>query len=109
MNGQDAEDLFSSPGETDDTASPIPLLSDTVQDELEQPNLAEILCAVHMCTASVKTLKDQIGGLWKEVSFLGQDLQKIWERTTAVESRVSNIEDKLLPIARDAQAAHQLA
>lgn len=38
---------------------------------------------------------------------LRQDLQEIQERT-AVESRVSDLEDKLPPLAREAHVAHQL-
>lgn len=62
-----------------------------------------------MCTALVNTLKDQFGGLREEVSLVRQDLQKIREKTTAVESRVSDIKDKLPPLAREAWAAKQLA
>lgn len=61
-----------------------------------------------MCMASVNTLKYQFGGL-REEALLCQDLQKIWERMTAVESRVSDIDNKLPPLAREARMANQLA
>lgn len=64
---------------------------------------------MHVCTASVNTLKEQFGGVREDVSLLRQDLQKIRERTTAVESRVSEIEDKLTPVALEPHAAYQLA
>lgn len=55
--------MLSSHNAYDEIDSQTPLPTDTIQDEPEQPTLAEILCAVHMCTASVNTLKDQFGGL----------------------------------------------
>lgn len=71
--------------------------------ELQNPTLAEILRAVHKCTASVNTLQERLGGLKEEVSLIRKDLQKIRERTTATESRISDIEDKLPPLIRDSQ------
>lgn len=82
--------------------------SDPVLDEPEQPTLAEKLQSVHMCTASGNTIKDQFHCLWEEVSLLRQDLQKIRERTIAVESRVNDIKDKR-PLLVQAHTAHQLA
>lgn len=67
-------------------------------DESFQPTLEDILQAVQKCTASVDDLKE-LGGL-REVSLLRQDLQKIRERTTVVEGRISDLEDQLpsLPV-----------
>ena len=67
-----------------------------------QPTLADILQAVNKCTASVDTIKEQFG-------LLRQDMQKIRERTTAVESRVSEVEDQMHPMAQDTRAALQMA
>lgn len=50
---------------------------DVEDDEADQPTLADILRGIHKCTASVDTLKKNF-------------LQKIQERTTAVEGRVSD-------------------
>lgn len=66
-----------------------------VEEETEQPTLADILRAVHKCTASVNTLQEQFGGLKEELGLIRHDFQKIRERTTAVEGRVSDVEDKL--------------
>lgn len=57
----------------------------------------------------VNTTKEQFGSNAKEVSLLRQDLQKIRECTTAVESRVSEIEDQVPPLARDTNSAYQMA
>lgn len=60
-------------------------------------------------------MKEQFGGM-QEVSLLQQDLQKIRERTTTVESRVSEIDDQIrkigrsnTPLARDTNSAYQMA
>lgn len=54
-----------------------------------QPTLSDILKAVHTCAASVHAVQDQFGGL--KVTLLRQDLRKVCECTTSVESRVSDI------------------
>lgn len=56
---------------------------------------SEILRAVNKCTASVNTLKEHFGGLKEEVGLIRQDLLKMRECTTAAESRISDVEDKL--------------
>lgn len=38
-----------------------------------------------------------------------QDLQKMRERTTAVESRISDVEDKMALLVRDTQSIARLA
>lgn len=53
------------------------------EEETEQPTLAEILRAVHKCTASVNTLKEHFGGLKEEMSLIGHDIRKIKEWTMA--------------------------
>lgn len=70
----------------------------------EQPTRSRILQAVHKCTASVNTVKDRLGSLTEEVALLRQDLQRISERTTAVESRISDLEDKLLPLIAESRS-----
>lgn len=84
------------------------LTEDSGGEENEQPTLAMILKAVNKCTASVNTLQERFGGLKEEVSLIRQDLQKIRERTTAAESRISEIEDKLPPLIRDSQSTARM-
>lgn len=59
-------------------------------------------------------MKDRLGGLTEEeVSLLRQDLQKkkkkIRERTTAAESRINDIGDKLPPLLAEACSTTRLA
>lgn len=55
-------------------------------------------------------LKEQFGGLTEVVSLLRQNLQKTREHTTAVEGRISDMEDHLTPsLTRDARKAAQMA
>lgn len=70
-------------------------------DDSEQPALGEILRAVKKCTESVSKLKEHFGSLRQEIYLLDQDLQKIRERTTATESRISDIGDGLHPLTRN--------
>lgn len=75
----------------------------------EQPTLSQILRAVNLCTASVNTVKDRLGGLTEEVSLMRQDMQKIRERTTAAESRISDLGDKLPPLIAETGSTTCLA
>lgn len=85
-----------------DSLDPQPPASlDSEADQPEQPMLAEILS--NKCTASVNALKEQFWGLIQKVSLLWPDLQRKRERTTVVESRISDMEDKLPPLTRDTQ------
>lgn len=63
----------------------MPDLFDMPSEDSAQPTFSEILHAVYKCTASVDELKEKFGRLRETVSLLRQDLQKIMERTTAVE------------------------
>ncbi|XP_073467611.1 uncharacterized protein [Aquarana catesbeiana] len=81
----------------------------TPREETSQTTLGEILHAVHKSTASVDDLKEKFGGPRETVSLLRQDLQKIRERTTAVEGRVSDMEDQMPPLTRDVRIATQQA
>lgn len=74
----------------------------------EQPTLAATLRAVNKCTASVNNLWARFGGLKEEVSLIRQDIQKIRERTTAVESRISEIKDKFPTMIRESQSTTRL-
>ena len=79
------------------------------EEGAEQPTLAQILKAVNKCTASVQTLQQHFGGLKEEVGLIRHDFQKIRERTTAVESRVSEVEDRMAPLIRELQVTARTA
>lgn len=78
-------------------------------DEQEKPTLREILKAVNKCTALVDTFKSYLRSLSEDVAVIRHDLQEIRERTTATESRISDLEDKLPSLMRDSQTTKQLA
>lgn len=86
-----------------------PDMFDMLQEDIQKPTLNDILRAVHRCTASVDGLKEQFGGLTETVSLLRQDLQKIRERTTSVEGRISDMKDQMPPLTRDTRTALQQA
>lgn len=69
--------------------------SDSLQDEAQQPTLSDILRQSY--TVSVNGLKMQFGNLTEILSLLRHDIQKIRERTTAVEGRISEVEDVIPP------------
>lgn len=54
-------------------------------------------------------LKEKFGGLKETVSLLRQDIQKIREKTTAVEGRVSDMEDYMPHLNREVRVAAQQA
>lgn len=96
-------------GEVSDAIADEPEEHEEEEEGSEQPTLADILKAVNKCTASVNNLQVRFGGLKEEVSLIRQDIQKIRERTTAAESRISELEDKLPTLIRDSQSTTRLA
>ena len=96
----------------DHTESNAGLQWDTEEPEVEggdQPTLAAILKAVNKCTASVNGLRLRFGSLEEEVGLIRHDIQKMRERTTAVEGRISDLEDRMPPLIRETQNTSRLA
>lgn len=57
--------------------------------------------AVGVCNGSLKDLCEQMKGVKADLLLVRQDLQKTAERTTALEERVSGLEDNVLPITKE--------
>lgn len=68
-----------------------------------EPTLRDIFSAVTACTMSISTLANEIKGVKAEISFVWQDMQKLRERTAAIEGRISAVEDDIAPMQRDLQ------
>lgn len=62
---------------------------------LAEPTLAEIMCAIKDCKASLTT---QMETIYIDLSLLKQDVQTLCERTGAAEESISSIEDTLYPL-----------
>lgn len=70
-----------------------------------QPTLKEVLAAVQHCntslTASLNILSSQVGSIQEGLTILRHDVQKIRERTAALEGRVSEIGDDMQHLQHD--------
>lgn len=53
-----------------------------------------MLQAFNACKLSLGELCDQLKGVKEELSLVRHDLQKTVERTTALEGRINQVEDK---------------
>lgn len=59
------------------------------------------MCAVTSCNTSIAALASEIKGVKIEHSFIRQDMQKLRDRTTALEGQISRLEDDWAPIQQD--------
>lgn len=73
-----------------------------------KPTLREIFATVTSCNSSITALTDDLKGAKAEISFVRQDMQKSWERTSALEGQVSTIEDDMATLQRDVKYNGQL-
>lgn len=53
--------------------------------------------AVTAGNASIAALADELNGVKTEITFIRQDMQKIRDRASALEGRVSSVEDDIIP------------
>lgn len=66
-----------------------------------EPTITDVFMAVGVCNGSLKDLCEQMKGVKADLLLVRQDLQKTAERTTALEERVSGLEDNVLPITKE--------
>lgn len=66
-----------------------------------EPTLCDIFVAVTSCNVSISALTDEINGVKAAITFMRHDMQKLWERASALEGRVGSIEDDLALLHRD--------
>lgn len=66
-----------------------------------ESTLKDIMAVVTGCTTSITVQTAEIKGVKAEVSFVRQDMQKLRERTAALEGRFSSRENGMEPLLRD--------
>lgn len=66
-----------------------------------ESSLREVLQTVNACKFSLGELIDQFKSIREELSLVRHDLQKVWERTTTLEGRISLVEDYLNPLKQE--------
>lgn len=66
-----------------------------------EPTLRDIMAAVLSCNTSIAALMSETKGVKAELFFVRQDMQKLRDRTTALEGRLSTLEDDWAPIQRE--------
>lgn len=67
----------------------------TVAEENQnpEPTLRDVLSLKKQCSSSLSLLTEQVQAICEDVSLICDDLHKVRECTTALENRVSDIED----------------
>lgn len=73
----------------------------SLQDDLPEPTLKDVLLAVNRCNTALSSLTVQFEGFKEDITRVRHDIQKVVERTTRVETRVSEVEDQIAPLQRD--------
>lgn len=66
-----------------------------------EPTLRDVLMAVQACNNSLLSLTNQMSELKGDIATMRHENQKICERTTAVETRVGELEDSIPIIKKD--------
>lgn len=69
--------------------------------EHSEPSLHDILTAVHTYGSSLTELSIEVKSMKEGILHIRQDMQKIRERATALEGRVSTLEDDIPPLAQE--------
>lgn len=74
----------------------------SIQDSTDtnDPDLP-ILAAVAVCNSSITNLAGEVKSMKMEISIVRQDMQKLRERTSAVEGHISTLQDEWQPLQRD--------
>lgn len=67
-------------------------------DSEPEPTLRGILSAVTACNSSIDDLTGEVKGMKVELALVYQNMQKFRDGTTALEGRLSNMEDEWQPL-----------
>lgn len=85
----------------EDASGQVKLPPSTVTTEEAEPSLTETLHAIKSCKNSINEMFVQLKTVREELSLVRHYLQKVRERTTALEGRVSLLEDDLNPMKQE--------
>lgn len=73
----------------------------TVPAVEKEPSLKDILLAVNNCKVSITDLCEQLKGISDELRALKNEVQVVCTRTTALEGRLSQMEDDVYPLRQE--------
>lgn len=66
-----------------------------------EPTLSDVLHAVNKCNHALSSLTVQFESFKEDINHVKRDIQKVAERTTRMETRISELEDQFTPVQRD--------
>lgn len=72
-----------------------------VHADMPEPTLKDVLMAVNKCNTALSSLTMQFESFQEDLTRARHDIQKVAERTTRVENRVSEVEDMVAPLQHD--------
>lgn len=81
--------------DTVSTKAPIPAAMSTVSpaELATEPTLQDILSAVTSCNTAITALTTEIKVIKLKINLVRHDMQKLCDHTTALEGRLSNVEN----------------
>lgn len=83
--------------------APIPAetISASHAETAPEPTIRDIIVAITSCNTAITALTPEIKGVKLEVNLVRHDMQKLHDRTAALEGRMSNVEDEVVPLQRE--------
>lgn len=73
-----------------------------------EPTLSDVLHAVNKCNHALSSLTVQFESFKEDITHVKRDIQKVAERTTRMETRISEMEDQFTPVQRDVRKNTQV-
>lgn len=73
----------------------------SLQDAVPEPTLKDVLYAVNRCNSALSSLTLQFEAFKEDITHVRHDIQKVAERATRMETRISGVEDQIVPLQRD--------
>lgn len=73
-----------------------------------EPTLADVMQAVTKCNHALSSLTVQFESFQEDIGHVRRDIQKVAERTTRIETRISDLEDQFVPTQATVRKHSQL-